>query len=198
MDDPEATSRLLRAAAEGDAQARREVEPRVYDELRRLARRHLERGGRMPSFEATDLVHEAWARLARRDEVGPEGRLPFLALAARAMRDIVVERARSRAALKRGGGARGETLGTELGTPDELAEAERALDVHEALEVLERDSPLHARLVELRYFAGLDAESAAQALGLSEHEQKKAWAFARRWLWVRLKGHGPDFADEDA
>ncbi len=185
------------AAAVASAGTRSGVEGRVYDELRDLARRLLARGPGVPSVGPTELVHEAWARLARRDSLEDRERAPFLAMAARAMRDILVDRARARGALKRGGGAAAGELDSRIAAAGDVAEAERVLDVHAALEALERESPLHAKLVELRWFGGLTAAEAAECLALSEDAQKKAWAFARRWLWVRLKTlgsvHGASF-----
>ena len=163
----------------------------VYDELRAMARAHLarERPGR--TLQATDLVHEAWLRVAGANAQPWSGRAHFFGAAAQAMRRILVEQARRRARLKRGGG--GERL--------DLAEVELApelqgpgpevdvLAVEEALQRLEREDARKARIVELRYFAGLTVEETAQALGVSVGTVEREWRFLRAWLQEELGGH---------
>ena len=157
----------------------------VYEELRTLARRKLRAGLAGHTLQATALVHEAWVKLASvesRTQLGAEpGR--YYSLAARAMRFLLVDHARRRSALKRGGG--GRSAGVE---PDELpAEAEPgqdeqllALDV--ALEKLRALDARKAEVVELRHFAGLSVEDTATALGISPATVKREWTFARAWL----------------
>lgn len=156
----------------------------VYDELRRLARRYVQRE-RARSLQATDLLHEAYIRLAR-DQPQFESRSHFIALAAIAMRRLLVERARARAAGKRGGGQEHITLDDTL-----MAGAARPVDLmalDAALEALARHDANKARIVELRYFGGLSVEETADVLGSSPATIKRHWAMARAWLRRELTG----------
>jgi RNA polymerase sigma factor (TIGR02999 family) len=159
----------------------------VYDELRRLARRYVQRE-RARSLQATELVHEAYLRLAR-DHPELESRSHFVALAAIAMRRLLVERARARGAAKRGGGQALVTLDEGLvagaGRPVDLV----ALDA--ALEALARHDAAKARIVELRYFGGLSVEETAEVMGSSPATVKRHWAMARAWLLRELTGAPP-------
>ncbi len=156
----------------------------VYGELRQLARAQL---GRLPpgkTLQPTALVNEAWLRLSGKDVDDVKSRRDFIGLAARAMRDILVEDARRKAARKRGGDWRRAdleklVLATES-PPGELL----ALD--EALDELERQEPRRARVVHLRFFAGLTVEETAEALGLSDRTVRREWRLARLWLFERL------------
>ena len=157
--------------------------PLVYDQLRRLAAAYLrgERPGQ--TLQATALVHEAFLRLAQSNRRWQD-RNHFLAVAARSMRQILVDRARARGAQKRWAGLDRVTL-TEslaLGSPDEGMLPAR----DEALARLERLDPEQARVIELRYFAGLGIEEAAEALGMSAATLKRRWALARAWLFREL------------
>lgn len=173
----------LRAAQEGDPAAQDALYARVYDELCRLARRV--RAGRAgATLSTTALVHEAYVKL-RPARVGTwEGRAHFFGVAARAMRDVLVDAARRRAAEKRGGGAVLVTLGDEAAAavrPDELL----ALD--EALVRLGGIDPRQLRVVEYRYFAGLTAAETADALGVSTSTVEREWRGARAWLARELR-----------
>ena len=157
-----------------------ELLPLVYDELRRLAAAKLagERPGQ--TLDATGLVHEAWLKLAGAS-VEWQDRSHFLRTAATAMRRILVDRARAKLAGKRDGGGRAEL-------PD-LAEPlrdDRLLALDEALDRLAQVKPDHARLVELRFFAGLSGDEAAAALGVSAATADRMWRYARAWLQVEL------------
>jgi RNA polymerase sigma factor (TIGR02999 family) len=174
-------TRLLDAAAAGDRQAAADLLPVVYDELRRLAAARL--AGEKPghTLDATALVHEAYLRL-----LGPgadtrfANRRHFFAAAAQAMRHILVESARRKAAHKRGGGrARADVDVADLAAPDREAEL---LAVHEALDGLAAADPQAAELVTLRYFAGLSIPEAAAVLGIGARSADRVWAFARAWL----------------
>ena len=157
--------------------------PVVYDELRRLAAAYLRREGHAQSLQATALVHEAYLRLAG----GPRpwtDRNHFVAIAARSMRQILVEHARSRGAQKRWAGLDRVTLAESLMGGAQEDAMLPALD--EALSRLERLDPEQARIVELRYFAGLGIEETASTLRLSPATVKRRWALARAWLFREL------------
>jgi RNA polymerase sigma factor (TIGR02999 family) len=178
-------SQVLHSIEEGDPQAASRLLPLVYDQLRRLAARKLAREGPGQSLDATALVHEAYLRLVRQG--GPRaynGRGHFLAAAAGAMRRILVDNARRKATQKRGGGLRRQALDA-IAAP-EPGEDLLALDA--ALEKLAARDPVKARLVELRYFAGLTGEQAAEALGISPSTADRHWAYARAWLRVEVGG----------
>jgi RNA polymerase sigma factor (TIGR02999 family) len=157
----------------------------VYNELRRLAAGYLRRERRGQSLQATALVHEAYLRLAGTDLVFND-RGHFLGIAARSMRQILVDRARARGAQKRWAGLNRVTLTESLvGARDEEAMLP-ALD--QALERLEQIDPEQARIVELRYFVGLTVEEAADAMKISPATLKRRFAMARAWLYRELEG----------
>jgi RNA polymerase sigma factor (TIGR02999 family) len=176
---------LLDAAAAGDPKAAAELLPLVYDELRRLAARHLAAEKPGQSLQATALVHEAYLRL-----VGPadaprwNGRGHFFAAAAEAMRRILVNRARDKGREKRGGGWRRVDLDHVLVADQASDEELVALD--DALEELARRNEPCAELVKLRFFTGLTLDEAAAALGIARRTAHRYWAFARAWLFDAL------------
>ena len=176
---------LLAAWAGGDPAAGEQLLPAVYAELRRQAARAMRREGPEHTLQATALVHEAYLRLADQ-HVAWRNRAHFFGVAAQQMRRVLVDHARARRATKRGGGARAITLeGVAAGPGDGVAADERAIDVlalHEALERLALLDAEQARLVELRYFAGLSIEETAETLGVSPATVKREWAVARTWL----------------
>lgn len=155
-----------------------------YDELRALAHRHRSREGRNPTLHTTELVHEAWLRLAGDPEIASRERAYFFGAAARAMRRVLVDAARARGALKRGGDPVQVTL-SEVTLPAEACAAE-LLDLDRALGTLEREHPRLAQVVELRFFGGLGVEETAEALGVSPRTVKGDWALARAWLHEAL------------
>ena len=179
---------LLRAAQAGDESAAARLLPLVYEELRTLARTRMARRPPGDTLQPTALVHEAYLRLLGKADLRLEGRRHFFFAAARAMRDILVERARARAGPKRGGGR----LRVELKDDAAVAEppAEDLLALNDALSELEKEDPLKAQIVQLRYFAGMNAGEAAQALGISERTLHRHWRFIKAWLRRRLDGSG--------
>jgi RNA polymerase sigma factor (TIGR02999 family) len=175
---------LLRAHADGDPAAFDRLFPRVYDELRRIARGRLrhERAGH--TLGSTELVHEAFFRLVRLDRIDWRGRAHFLAMASRAMRNVLLDHAERRGAAKRGGGDRAVTL-ERLPLVHE-AQAEELTALCEALARLEELEPRQARVVECRFFAGLNLDETAAALGISAATVSRDWTIARAWLHAQL------------
>src|SRR5688500_5374756 len=180
-------TRLLDAAAAGDPRAAADLLPLVYDELRQLAAARMAQEKADLTLQPTALVHEAYLRL-----VGGEpprdwnGRGHFFGAAAEAMRRILVNRARDRGRLKRGGGRRRVDL-EGLSDPA-AAPPEDLLDLDDALDRLAAAYPACADLVKLRFFAGLTLDEAAAALGLARRTAGRQWAFARAWLADALGG----------
>jgi RNA polymerase sigma factor (TIGR02999 family) len=186
-DDPSReVSRILRAAGRGEEVDLGALVPFVYEELRGIARARMaeERPGH--TLSATALVHEAYLRLAGRDPLPWSSRAGFYAAAAEAMRRILVEHARKRGTLKRGGGAAKLPLdAVELATREDPSEI---LAVEEALSRLEQQDRRMADVAKLRFFAGLSDRETADALGLSERTVRRSWVFARAWLQHDLRG----------
>jgi RNA polymerase sigma factor (TIGR02999 family) len=163
--------------------AAKEVLPRVYDELRRLAAREMARGAAGHTLQATALVHEAWLKLGGSDRQW-ENRAHFFGAAAQAMRQILVDRARRKATARHGGGRERVEL-----TESKIVEAtpdEQVLAIHEALDRLAEHDATKAEVVKLRYFGGLTLEEAAEVLGISHPTAKRYWAYARAWLLAAL------------
>jgi RNA polymerase sigma factor (TIGR02999 family) len=183
---PDEITRLLESAAAGDAGAFDEVFGVVYDELRRLARQ-VRRGRAPATLNTTALVHEAYLRLLPSHGLAWEGRAHFMAVAARAMRQVLVRAAERRAAAKRGGGrvpvSFDESLHQPSGAdPGQGVEPERILALDSALTRLDQISARQARVVECRFFAGLSVAETALALQVSEPTVKRDWSAARAWL----------------
>lgn len=194
MSEPGEVTLLLQAYAGGDRDAFDRLVPLVYDELRRIARNHLRRTNRGVTLDTTALVHEAYLKLAGQKRMRVEDRGHFLAIAACAMRQVIISRARSRLAAKRGGGAKPVTFDEARVGSD--AQAEWLLDLDRALALLrERDENL-ARTVECRFFAGLSEEETAQALGVSLRTAQRNWMRARAWIRSELTG-SPDQKDSE-
>jgi RNA polymerase sigma factor (TIGR02999 family) len=176
---------LLRRIHEGDDAAFHEVMPYVYDELRRLAASHVRRQGPGSSIEATTLVHEAYLRLVQSKQPEYGSRAHFFAIASRVMRQVLVDAARARLALKRGG-----EPPLHLGDLSEFGQEPDAavIAVDDALSRLARISELKASLIEMRYFGGMTAEDCAQAKGMSVHMVRKELRLAQAWLRAELAG----------
>jgi RNA polymerase sigma factor (TIGR02999 family) len=175
---------LLDAAAAGDRQAAADLLPLVYDELRKLAAARMAAEKTGTSLDATALVHEAYLRLVGDQHF--DGRGHFLAAAAEAMRRVLVNHARHRSRLKRGGGRNRVDLdrltGPAAATDDDL------LELDDALDRMANEFPAAAELVKLRFFAGMTLGEAAKALDMSRRTADRHWAFARAWLADALAG----------
>ena len=196
-EDPNSSStavvtHLLNDAASGDARAAEELLPLVYEELRRLARQKMgqERAGH--TLQATALVHEAYVRLVNGNTVKSwEGRWHFFGAAAEAMRRILVDQARRRGRVKRGGGAARHRIGLEDLALTVSEPPQELLAVDDGLTALAAQHPEKAQLVKVRYFAGLTIEEAAEATGISVATANRRWAYARAWLFRYLESRGP-------
>ena len=171
---------LLLAWGAGDKAALDRVIPVVYQELRRLAHRQMRRERAGDTFQTTALVNEAYLRLVDYERIAPRDRAHFLAIAAQAMRRILIERARSRRADKRGSNAQRVSLEDVAEVSDERAADLLALD--DALRALAAIDARKAQLVELRYFGGLTIEETAEVLGVSTPTVERDWRTARIWL----------------
>lgn len=184
-DSSSQVSKLLVNWREGDEAAREALIPLVYDELRRLARRHLRRERPDHTLQSAALVHEAYLRLIRQDQPQWQNRAHFFGVAAQLMRHILVDHARNRAAAKRGAGAPRLTLDPEVALPQErdvdLVKLDDALNELAALDLQQ------SRVVELRFFGGLSIEETSVALGISAATVKREWATARAWLQREMK-----------
>lgn len=179
-------TRLLRRAGEGDRGAFDELVPRVYGELKRVAARQLRRERRDSTIDGTSLVHEAYLRLVNETGVEWAGRAHFYAVAARAMRQALVDHARRRGARKRGGDWGRVVLRSDHAVR-ETADDE-LLELDEALERLGRLDETQRRVVECRFFAGMTDAEVAEALGVSERTVGREWTKARAWLYRELYG----------
>jgi RNA polymerase sigma factor (TIGR02999 family) len=182
-------TRILQCIESGDPSAADQLLPLVYDELRKLAAARM--AAEMPgqTLQATALVHEAYVRLVDVDVEKAQQwnrRGHFFAAAAEAMRRILVENARKRGRLKRGGDRQRLDLDAVPSPADEACDDLLALD--EALDEFARKHPQRADLVKLRYFAGMTADEAARSLGISPSTADRHWIFARAWLYRRMVG----------
>jgi RNA polymerase sigma factor (TIGR02999 family) len=179
-------TRILAGMGAGDPHAGEQLLPLVYDELRRLAAQRLAHEPAGQTLQPTALVHEAYVRLVDqevRQRWNTRGH--FFAAAAEAMRRILVENARRKQSLKRGGDLhRLEMEAAEAGIGDSKHDL---LAVNEVLEQFERADPQKAQLVKLRFFAGLSEEEAAATLGISRATAARHWAYAKAWLYARLR-----------
>ena len=178
-------TRVLSAIEQGDPHAAELLLPLVYDELRKLAGQRLAREKSGQTLQPTALVHEAYLRLVDTQKAQRwDSRGHFFAAAAEAMRRILVEQARRKQADKHGGGRLRVDLAADVAAPEAGSDDLVALDG--ALSRLERHDPDAARLVKLRYFAGLSHQEAAEALGMSRGAADRLWALARAWLFRQL------------
>ena len=173
---------------EADPKAAGELLPLVYEELRRIAAHKMTNEAAGHTLQPTALVHEAWLRLMDSGGQSWNGRNHFFMAAAEAMRRILVEHARRKQSLKRGGGSER----VDLDNLDLVVQAadERLLALDDALKKLAAHDEIGANLIQLRFFAGMSNVQAAEALGLSERTAKRTWAYARAWLYEQLRPPG--------
>jgi RNA polymerase sigma factor (TIGR02999 family) len=187
-------TRILSAVEHGDPGAAEQLLPLVYDELRKLAAVHLAREQPGQTLQATALVHEAYVRLIG-DGAGGDwnSRGHFFAAAAEAMRRIVIDQARRKGSQRRGGGLNRVPIDqVAIAAPETGADV---LALNDALERFERIDPIKAKLVKLRYFAGLTGAQAAEVLGISTTTADRYWSYARAWLHADLSKGDPTAAD---
>lgn len=180
-------TRILQSISAGDARAAAELLPIVYDELRRLASRQMAKEPSGHTLQATALVHEAYLRLAGGEEQAWENRRHFFGAAAEAMRRILIDHARRKGRLRRGGDRKRVGLdGVDVPAPEPK---EEVLQVDEAIGALGKEEPTVAELIRLRYFAGLTQGQTAELLGLSRRTADRYWAYGRAWLhdWIRSR-----------
>jgi RNA polymerase sigma factor (TIGR02999 family) len=175
---------LLRAAQAGDAAAAERLLAVVYEQLHQLARARMAHLPPGQTLQPTALVHEAYLRLTDKSDAAWESRRHFFFAAARAMRDILVEQARRKAGPVRGGGRRRQELDEACAVLE--PPSEDVLAVHEALEELEKEDPVKAQIVLLRYFSGMTTDETAEVLGLSPSTLDRKWRYIRAWLLKRL------------
>jgi RNA polymerase sigma factor (TIGR02999 family) len=187
--DPKSVTEALNNLARGDERALDRLLPVVYRELKRLAAGYLRSERSEHTLQPTALAHEAYLRLVGREKIEWQSRAHFLGVAARAMREILVDYARRRKAMKRGGGQAltvyDEALPVAGGRPVAFD------DLDQALVDLSRLSERQAKVVELRYFGGLTIEETGEVLGISPVTVKRDWATARAWLYRELTGSSP-------
>lgn len=178
-------TRILERVQHGDLKAAEELLPLVYEELRKLAAHKMSHEAAGHTLQPTALVHEAWLRLGGSEGAQFENRAHFFGAAAEAMRRILVERARRRQRIRHGGGMEKTDL-----EPIELAvevEDEKVLAVNEALEELQAEDPVQAQIVKMKFFMGMQYEEIAASLGVSEKSVQRHWAYAKAWLFQRIR-----------
>ena len=181
-------TQILSQMERGDPSAADQLLPLVYEELRRLAAHKMAQEAPGHSLNATALVHEAYIRLVDHEQAQHwNSRGHFFGAAAEAMRRILVENARRKRSIKRGGGQNRVELDEVEGQLDGPQPVEDILAIDEAIEELAAEDPTKAALVKLKYFAGLSTEDAAEALGVSRATACRYWTYARTWLYCRLE-----------
>lgn len=190
MASPESVTDLLLAWSNGEQQALNRLIPIVHDELHRIARRHMHKEDPRHTLQTTALVNETYMRLVDLKMMRWESRAHFFALASRLMRRILVDFARSREYLKRGGGARSVRLDE---APDlALEQGPDIVALNDALETLSKMDPRKERVVEMRFFGGLSVEESALVLGVSPETVRRDWRLAKTWLLRQLSTKGSD------
>ncbi|MDG2014451.1 MAG: ECF-type sigma factor [Pirellulaceae bacterium] len=176
--------RIMQLIDSGDENSKDDLLPKVYDELRRLAKWRLSAEKPGQTLQPTALVHEAWLRLVNDESQKWDSRGHFFGAAAEAMRRILVEQARRKGRLKHGGHyQRADLSAAELSEP---TRGEDLLILDEALGRLEKQHPNKARLIKLRYFAGMNLEESAQAMDISRATAARYWTFGRSWLFKEI------------
>ncbi|MBA3963567.1 MAG: sigma-70 family RNA polymerase sigma factor [Chthoniobacterales bacterium] len=185
---PQKVTQLLTSVSEGDQAALTELAPLVYEDLRRLAHRYMQAERADHTLQATALVNEAYLRMADQTKASWQTRAHFFAIAARTMRQILVNYAKSYRAQKRGGGdQKVELEAVALISP---AQSQEIIELHEVLAQLAVLDERKARVVEMKYFGGLSYEEIAAVLGVSAITVRRDWEFARLWLYAELRGPG--------
>lgn len=182
-------TQLLMRWSDGDRSALDQLLPLVYDELRRLARSYLRRHPQQSVLQPTVLVHEAYLKLINQQQVGWQNRAQFFGLAAKVMRDLLVDHARYVQADKRGG----KNFSVSISEADRVGQ-QRDFDLialDEALNRLAALDPRHSQVVEMKFFAGLTIEETAEALGVSHATVERDWSLARAWLHREMSGGNP-------
>jgi RNA polymerase sigma factor (TIGR02999 family) len=177
---------MLAAIHQGDAEAHRRLFSLIYDDLRAMAAGQMRPERAEHTLQPTALVHEAYLRLIGNAATNWESRAHFFGAAAEAMRRILVDHARARLAIKRGGGQLREPL--DDAPESDWKGAEEILAVDEALAHLEKDDPQRGRIVKLHFYSGLTFDEIASGLGLSVRTVKRQWEYARVWLFRRIRG----------
>jgi RNA polymerase sigma factor (TIGR02999 family) len=180
-----AVTRIFERIEQGDGKAAEELLPLVYEELRRLAAYKMANEAPGQTLQPTALVHEAWLRLGGDVQPAWQNRAHFLAAAAEAMRRILVESARRKLRLKRGGG--GERVELHESIIEAPVADEKILQVHEALEALSVEDPEKAQIVKLRFFVGLSHDEIAALLGVNEKTVRRQWEMAKLRLFQRIR-----------
>lgn len=183
---PEDITGLLAAWGQGDQEALSRVMSLVYPDLRRIARQHLRRSSAGETLESAALANEAYLKLIRARGVHCENRAHFFALCAKAIRLILVDHARNRRYIKRGGGV--VQIPLDEAKAGMQARGVEVLALDEALESLSRIDPRKGHVVEMRFFAGLSIEETAEVLGISRETAKRDWKMAKAWLLRELSG----------
>jgi len=181
----ESITTLLAEWARGEPEALHRLTPLVYEELRRLASHYLRRESNGNTLQSTALVHEAYLRMVNQDAVNWQGRSHFFGIAARLIRQILVDHARKRQAGKRESGpllSLDESVGLPGGSQVDL------IKLDDALASLAKIDEQQSRIIELRFFGGLSIEETAQSIGVSPRSVKRQWAIARAWLYRELSG----------
>ena len=183
-------TQLLIRIENGDVRATNDLFPLVYEELKHLAAAKIKKESDDQKLEATGLVHEAYLRLVDSENEQWSGRAHFFAAAAEAMRRILIDQARSRKSLKRGGLERTLSLDTIGPLTDE--KADELISLNDALDQLQQADSQKAELVKLKFFVGMTTQQAAEILNISLRTAERNWAFARAWLYQKMS----DFHDE--
>jgi RNA polymerase sigma factor (TIGR02999 family) len=178
-------TRILDRVQQGEGRAAEELLPLVYEELRRLAAHQMAHQPPGQTLQPTALVHEAWLRLVRGEDQTWQNRAHFFAAAAEAMRRVLVENARRKGRLKRGGGRERVDI-ADLELPDTTPD-DKVLLINEALERLQAEDPDTARVVVLKFFGGLTHQEVATSLGVTERTVERDWAFAKAWLFRAIR-----------
>jgi RNA polymerase sigma factor (TIGR02999 family) len=176
---------ILKAAQKGDQEAAAQLLPLVYEELRKLAKAKMAHLPPGQTLQPTALVHEAYVRLLGKQDLHLESKNHFFFVAARAMRDILVEQARGKAGPKRGGNRKRIELKDDFSVHE--PDADTLLAINEVLKELEKEDPIKAQMVHLRYYAGMSIEETAGVMGISESTLSRDWRFIKAWLASKLE-----------